>query len=35
MKIRYKYYVCRCGRKIVPVTNPSVCPHCKRVTYLK
>lgn len=35
MKLRYKYYVCRCGRKIIPVSNPSKCPHCGRVTILK
>ena len=23
MTIKYKYYICRCGKKIIPVTNPS------------
>ena len=35
MKIKYTYYICRCGKKIIPVTNPSKCPHCGRVTILK
>ena len=35
MKIKYKYYICRCGKKIIPLTNPSRCPHCGRVTRLK
>lgn len=34
MKIKYKYYICACGKKIIPVTNPSKCPHCGRVTKL-
>lgn len=35
MTIKYKYYICHCGKKIIPVTNPSRCPHCGRVTRLK
>ena len=35
MRIKYKYYICACGRRIIPVTNPSKCPHCGRVTRLK
>ncbi len=35
MKIKYTYYHCKCGRKIIPVTNPSKCPYCGRVTRLK
>lgn len=23
MTIKYKYYICRCGKRIIPVTNPS------------
>ena len=29
------YYICRCGRKLYPVTNPSRCPYCGRVTVLR
>lgn len=35
MTIKYKYYICCCGKRIIPVTNPSKCPHCGRVTCLK
>lgn len=35
MKIKYQYYICRCGRKIIPLTNPSRCPYCGRVTRLR
>lgn len=35
MKIKYSYYICRCGKKIVPFSNPCKCPHCGRVTILK
>ena len=35
MKIKYTYYYCKCGRKIIPVTNPSKCPYCGRVMRLK
>ena len=35
MTIKYKYYICRCGERIIPVTNPSKSPYCGRVTRLK
>lgn len=35
IKLKYTYYICKCGRKIIPVTNPSKCPHCGRITRLK
>lgn len=35
MKIKYKYYTCRCGKKLIPTTNPSKCPYCGRITALK
>ena len=33
--IKYTYYVCRCGKRIIPLTNPCRCPHCGRVTRLR
>lgn len=33
--IKYTYYICRCGKKIIPFTNPCKCPHCGRVTVLR
>lgn len=35
MSIKYKYYICQCGKKIIPFTNPCECPHCGRVTRLR
>ena len=33
--MRIVYYICKCGRKLYPVTNPSKCPYCGRVTIIK
>jgi DNA-directed RNA polymerase subunit RPC12/RpoP len=35
MKIKYTYYICRCGRRVIPLTNPCKCPHCGRITRLR
>ncbi len=35
MRIKIPYYICKCGRRLTPVTNPSKCPYCGRVTILK
>ena len=35
MKIKYKYYICQCGKRIIPFTNPCKCPHCGRITRLR
>ncbi len=35
VKVKYRYYICGCGRKLVPVGNPSKCPYCGRVTIVK
>jgi len=33
--VKYTYYICGCGRKLIPKTNPSKCPYCGRVTTLR
>lgn len=35
MSIKYLYYICRCGKRVIPLSNPSKCPHCGRVTCLR
>ncbi len=35
MRIKYTYYTCRCGRRVIPLTNPCRCPYCGRVTQLR
>lgn len=36
IKIKYRYYICGgCGRRLIPRTNPSKCPHCGKVTIIK
>lgn len=35
VKIKYPYYICGCGRKLIPNSNPSKCPYCGRVTIIK
>ncbi len=35
IKLTYKYYVCRCGRKIIPLTNPNKCPYCGTITKVR
>lgn len=33
--LKYKYYLCRCGRRVIPFSNPCKCPHCGHVTWLR
>lgn len=35
IKYNYKYYICKCGRKLIPSGNPSKCPYCGHTTILK
>lgn len=35
VKIKYKYYICQCGKRVIPFTNPCICPHCGRLTHLR
>ena len=35
MTIKYKCYICRCGKRLIPVSNPSKCPYCGRIAWLK